>query len=181
MCYIKNATVLGINKIIKRRCDSVMAKEEKKISKNVAILLITAIVLAATTVVCVFLIIYKDVLISYFEPKTTDEHIAYNIESEMLTKPIDITTNLKVTDVYFSRHYINTSIALSTVDKKDYQIIEESKTYLSDIYTEFYNNLSYQEITELTIEQLKANLKSEIEKKLKVKINNVYITKFIIQ
>ncbi|QUH22200.1 flagellar basal body-associated FliL family protein [Alkaliphilus sp. B6464] len=159
-------------------------REKKELNKGLIALLTGLILGVIAIIVTIVLILYKEPIENFIasrsNPSPVTTNMAYDIDKERLSSPIEITTNLKTEESY-EKHYVSTSIVVSTSNRIEFMKILTSETYLLDVCTSFMNNISYNEILSITSDQLKEMLKTEIESKLQIQVNNVYITKYLIQ
>lgn len=155
---------------------------EIKKSTAVIVIISTVTVLSLILGLVAFFILKPNISVSAVNKENKNaETKSYDIENELLTKPIEITTNLKLEDENYRKHYISTTIVLSTTDEEVFTKLEASEIFLQDIYNKYLNGITYSKITNLENSEIREDIKKIIKDKLEIEIGNIYFTKFIIQ
>ena len=99
-------------------------------------------------------------------------------KNTFLSKEIDITTNI-ISYHDKANRYVQISIICLSHNKEIIELLDNNEAVLKDLYIKEFNALSYNEIRNNTIDDIKDLIKNAIKEKLNVEISDIYITKFV--
>ena len=98
---------------------------------------------------------------------------------ELFFEPLEITTNIDT----FGRHkrYIKINIVVSTLDEKDYEKQESFHVPLRDVIVKRINGLTWDRVADPNARDgIKEDIKKDIERNTKLKVEGVYLTDFVV-